>query len=106
MSLHIFKVLHKNDVGHVAKCQDCSNYQLFVGTVIISFNKNQLLEFIYDLERTDLSDPHLWVKINGTKKVLISTTSNATLVVLNVKQLTLLKELLEYTKLLLELKFN
>ena len=71
-NLHIYKIIYKNSLGHIAKCQDCNNYQLFVGTTIVAFTEKQLHNFIHDMELTNMEDPRLWVSFGDQKKALIS----------------------------------
>jgi hypothetical protein len=90
----VFKSLFRTKEGYVVQCQDCGQFQLAFGNIVLSFSKEAFFQFSNqisnELEFKRETSTSLW-----QKSILIRTGSPTVRLAFSMDELAKLKEMME-----------
>ena len=94
------KVLHENNFGYIAKCKCCSDLQLNLGNVIVTFSTKEYADFdlFFNEIREDFS---LEIEDGSSRKYIIRTNLNNLVLSLSYQELQDTIEILNFSNIML-----
>lgn len=87
-----FDTLKKSHHGYVVKCKSCDHIQIAFGTMILSFNRSQFIEFIAKLDGQ--YKVHELYEDRSTKLVHVPTAAQGVAMVFSLNELEVFLNLL------------